>query len=294
MKTSFCSVAFRNETYSITDICSFIDSVGYDAVEVWGNHLPEDADGLAGLAEHLRLLGMRVSMISPYFDLTGDEGAREKSLQRLNHLLEAAGVLGSPLIRVFTGLVGSAEATADQWQAAARCLRAMGERSRERGIRLALETHPRTLVDCVPSAQRLLALVDHPAVGLNLDIYHMWEIHGDAVWVLELLAPHVMHVHAKNARLSEDQRRQANHPLLHDKQARGRFPGVTSLAEGDMKYQLFLESLQRRRLNGYVSVEWFGEEPEEAARRELAYLKRVRAAFAEHPGTLPVGAGMSD
>jgi len=54
-------------------------------------------------------------------------------------------------------------------------------------------------------------------------------------------------------------------------QGRWRWVG---LGEGAMDYAPFLRALAEVNYGGYVSVEWFGPEPNRAAETELAYLRQ--------------------
>ncbi|HEX21661.1 MAG TPA: sugar phosphate isomerase/epimerase, partial [Actinobacteria bacterium] len=38
MKISFCSIAFRKSPKTILEIIPIIADLGYDAIEIWGNH----------------------------------------------------------------------------------------------------------------------------------------------------------------------------------------------------------------------------------------------------------------
>ena len=280
MKTSLCSIAFRNEPRDIGDIVHLAADVGYDSVEVWGNHLDSEAH-IRRLEAAVDRTGLSVAMLSPYFDLTGSRRALEESLAAAESWATLARRLGSPLIRAFTGVVGSDQATPEQRRSCIEGLRRMCDLAQGQGVCLALETHPKTLVDTVPATLRLLDEVGHSHLVVNLDIYHAFEAQGDAVEALRLLYPHVAHVHAKNALLSHGQRSPDNHPLLHDRQAKQAITGVTSLADGDMPYAPFLRELERLGFPGAVSVEWFGKDPALAAEIELDYLRSVLPSLGE-------------
>lgn len=271
MKISFCSIAFRSRPTGIDGIVSTLSLLGYDGVEIWGNHLPgEDEGSLKALAETLTGARLRVPMISPYFDITGGQESVSRSLVDAKKFCRACEILRAPLLRVFTGICGSDAATSAQYREAVGALREMAAIAAASGVSLALETHPSTLVDSVPAVHRLLDAVDHPAVKINLDIYHMWEIHHDPVWAYEQLRESVAHVHAKNANLGPVG--PEHYPLLHDKHASQQIVGVTYLDTGDMVYSPFLQALRGSDYEGFVSVEWFGPDAEAAAEHELAYL----------------------
>jgi len=278
MKISFCSIAFRKNQSSLREIIPRLAHLGYDGLEIWGNHL---SGGIAQAREIKKCsdkFGLRIPMISPYFNFTGSRENWAKSLSEADRLIELAMVLEAPLIRVFTGVVGSKEADRNQWENCVQGIRELAIMASEKGIRLALETHPSTLVDTVDSTLALLEKVQAENLKVNLDIYHLWEVHQDPLRVLDLLYPHVAHVHAKNAFFSQVIRGKEPHPFLHDQQAAQEFSGIAPLKAGEMKYEPFLKELVKRKFSGFVSVEWFGDNIFERAELDLAYLRQFTPA----------------
>ena len=268
MKTSFCSIAFRKSPKNIADIIPIIADLGYDAIEVWGNHFGDIP--LSDIVDLTKDHGLAVSMLSPYMDFTAGKESYRRSLETADDFLAKATVLGAPNIRVFTGFVGSADATPTEWSEAVAGLSQLSRMAAGSGINFALETHPKTLVDTVESTKRLLIDTDAENLRLNLDIFHMWEVHKEPLWVLGQLRPFVSHVHAKNADLPPMV--DSHHPLLHDKQGLQNIVGVTYLEDGKMYYPDFLKALELSDYDGYVSIEWFGENVIDAAGHELEYL----------------------
>jgi sugar phosphate isomerase/epimerase len=85
---------------------------------------------------------------------------------------------------------------AEQWSAAATCVKTLGEHARRLDLEIALELEPfkLSLLNDVESMVRFLDDVDHPAVKANIDISHMVLAHQPAEW-LEKLRGRVAHVH---------------------------------------------------------------------------------------------------
>jgi len=268
IKTSFCSIAFRKSPYNIFDIMTIISNIGYDAIELWGNHLTDiDIDHLR---EFMTDNDMTISMISPYMDFTDSLDEMKASLIRAEKFVETATKLSCRRIRVFTGIVGSAEATVAQTDQAVRGLKELCEI--DASIDFALETHPKTLVDNVDSTIALIEKVGMDNLKVNLDIYHMWEVHQETLTVLDRLFQFTTHIHAKNANLPPELSAN-NHPLLHDKQAAQDIVDVTYLNKGQLEYDSFIEKLLDLGYDGYFSIEWFGHGVEQAARHELEFVE---------------------
>ncbi len=214
-------------------------------------------------------------MISPYFDFTGSEAKWLSSLSVAKRYVQYAVVLGCPLIRVFTGVVGSGDISNKVWKTAVEGLKVISSIAEDQGISLALETHPGTLTDTVESTLKLIEDVGAPNLKVNLDIYHFWDAAEDFRIPLDKLRKHIVHVHAKNTNLSAAQRRSNPHLLLHDKEAAQEFYGIVGLREGGLPYEEFFRDLLTGGYEGYVSIEWFGDAPSRAARSELEYLRSI-------------------
>jgi len=80
-------------------------------------------------------------------------------------VVRTATALGAPLVRVWAGRLGSAEADEDHWRRVADDARALAGAAAAEGIGIAYEYHRRTLTDTRASAARLLALTALSNVG---------------------------------------------------------------------------------------------------------------------------------
>lgn len=274
MKFSFCSIAFRNHKITLQELIAFLAKSGYQGIELWANHV--NGTDLRALRRCLETESLSVPMLSPYFDFTAGTEKWEQSIEIAEHFIKLASFLEVPLVRAFTGIIGSAEASEKQKEDCIRGLDRVCQIAQKRQVTIALETHPSTLVDNIESTLWLIEKVASPNLKVNLDIYHMFEVHKNPITVLEALFPYLEHVHAKNAYFRPEEREQAKHPLLHDPRPKANFAGVRPLASGEMDYIPFIEALARKNYQGYVSVEWFGRDPMTAAVSELAYLKSIR------------------
>ncbi len=251
----FCTIAFQSNKWGkdldvevpIGDILPILSDANFDAAEVWWPHVAElSYQELPGLAGQLHNFGLETAMLSPYFDFTGSQQSARESVELGKRVLESADQLDSRGIRCFTGKVGSADADEAQWQRTVESLQELAEAGPD--VVWALETHPRNLMDNVDATRELMQRVDRANVGL---IFQPSTFLGHEMDALDALAPWIRHVHATNKR--DGQR--------------------ASLAEGEMDYAAIVQALRDRDFDGYISVEWMGPDPAEAARREGAYLR---------------------
>jgi len=254
MNIAMCTIAWKPT--AIETVLPIIAAAGYDGAELWGPHLDRfvsEHDSLDPLVEQLAKLGLRVPMVSAYFDLVNepDEGLAV-AMRHVHYALR----LGAPFVRVFTG-GGSSAAEPTVWDAVADVLAEICTLAAPYGVDLALETHQGHLHDSTSGTLRLLQMIKAPNLGVNLDIYNLFAIGEDPLAALEQLAPWLRIVHLKNARR-----------LAGESQPCG-------IAEGDLDYCPFLRALRERGYDGYLSVEWFGPEPERAAVSELASIRQM-------------------
>jgi len=256
IKPSMCSIGWRDEP--IRSAIEAVSQAGYVGIEVWQPHVErhlEVGGTLASLSALLEQHALTAPMLSGYYDLA--ERA-EESLRDLERHAEQAEALQAPMLRMFTGGRSSTEALPAAWDVVTETLQQACDIADKRGLGIALETHEGHLHDTTESTLCLLGSVARPNLFVNLDIYNLYAIGEDPVAALDQLGPHVRMVHLKNA-IRQNESRRLGIPL----------------AEGDMPYAPFLHALAESGYDGYVSIEWFGPLPAEAAISELRYLQSV-------------------
>ncbi|MDR7465285.1 MAG: TIM barrel protein [Armatimonadota bacterium] len=184
-----------------------------------------------------------------------DREAHGRALAHLRQSLQAAQRLGVRLLVVHVGYTLPATSHREQWEAAVRGLLAAGDLAAAAGVMLALEPlnsridHPGYFLDSLPQALRMLAEVDHPAVRLLLDIYHMWVMHGDLRQHLPQALPLVAHVHVADV------------------------PGRGEPGSGTIPWGEVMDALRRGGYEGAVGLEcWPTGSVEAALRRSVQAL----------------------
>lgn len=261
LNLSVCTISFRHQLIALSDIATWAQKHGFTGIELWGAHAinlePEDQFDAAWLGS----LGLEVPMISDYLPL---EGAEIRALRHLERLCRLANRWEAPKLRTFAGNRGSAVVTREERKVWVARLRNLASLAAAHGVQLVVETHPNTLADTLASTCQLLEEVDHPAMGINFDVLHVWEAGDDPLESLRVLESQVCHFHLKNIDKRENLGVFAPANVYA---AAGSRDGMVPLLEGAFDYRTFLQSL------GFMgqqdaSLEWFGPDVKNVLARD--------------------------
>jgi 3-dehydroshikimate dehydratase len=265
MRINACSVAFRHMNITAAALADYTLRHGFDGLEIWLPHARALAGGWAALPQR-----PPVPMLAGYLPL-GEAAFAETGAVELCRLARhwQAGKL-----RLFAGNDGSASMAPTLRDRVTRDLRHVVHVAADHGLRIAVETHPGTLADTPGAALQLLQAVDHPALGLNFDVLHVWEAGCDPLAARALLAPHILHYHLKTvtSRACLPVFAPAN---IHD--ANGSRDGICPLFDGALDYAAILAGLPRVAEG---SLEWFGPDPASTMAADLVRIRRNRDARA--------------
>ncbi len=276
MKFSFCTIAWRNSKMTIEEMIYIVGMLGYDGIEIWREHLKGYETALDSLGEQLNHFNLEVPMISPYFDFTSTKSKWDKSVILGEQSLQLAKVMNCSLIRCFTGQVGSDFVTEKQRNACVDALQILADKGRDLGIKLAIETHIDTLADKVHSTKQLIEDINRENVGINLDIFNLYE-NENGMSIMEMineLYPMTIHVHAKNAEKNVGRISPFNFVMQKGR----RVGGIRNLNEGDLNYDKIIFDLLKRDYSSYFSVECFEtmRNPIRVAKDEIEYLRKAK------------------
>ena len=161
LRKGLVSVSFRH--LSPKEIIELAVKCGLEEIE-WGGdvHVPcGDLVRAREVGEMTRARGLKVACYGSYCRMT-DEEANKGMLEQVVHTAYA---LGTPLIRVWAGEVGSAEATEAQRDEVIQNTRRMAAIAGGGRMDIAFEYHSGTLTDDVNSAEALLDAINLERVG---------------------------------------------------------------------------------------------------------------------------------
>lgn len=227
-----------------------VAEMGFDVVELPveepGQFDPEHASLLA--REHELEVSV-CAVIGADRDLLLPE-TRENGTAYLRACIDTATIVGSPSVcGPFYSAVGrcwraTAEERAGDLERLAETLRGVGQYAAERNVVLGIEPLNRfetSFLNTTEQALELLEYVDHPAVGLALDLFHLGIEEKDPAKAIRAAGPYLQHVQvAENDRGT---------------------PGT-----GHLPWEEVASALRDVRYDGRVVIETFSDEVEAIAR----------------------------
>ena len=218
-------------------------------------------EAVAGLKAKLAEHGVRATTCNGLQHVMTDDGV-DTCKARLNLAKE----LGA------TTLTGSADnVPEEQRRSLYDRLLQLADYAGERGITLALETHP-GIAQNAANALRALADLQHPRIRLNWDtanVYYHNEGMQDGEAELERVAPYVAHLHLKDSRKQ-----------FHD----WFFPALGDVPGGGIDFPRIGRILHGAGFQGQLSIELEGikgepeqtlEERQRRLERSVAYLREI-------------------
>ena len=130
-----------------------------------------DTAYLLGIKRKCLDLGLPIGYLGVAGGFAGDEAVQQAKIAEAKSAVDAAVVLGAPLIRVFGWSTYDTGAARDpHFAALARCLRAVCDYGAERGVIVALQNHDnRNLAATGPDVIRIINETDHPNLSYILD-----------------------------------------------------------------------------------------------------------------------------
>jgi len=184
------SITFRK--LSPGGIVQLAAQAGLAGIE-WGGdiHVPH---GDLARAREVRSLTESHGLQIPAYGSYYRAGESEAAGLSFKAVLDTAHELGAPLIRVWAGKRGSAEAEASYREQVTADLRRTVEMAAERGIALALEFHGGTLADRAPETMALCERVGHPGLVTYWQP-RVLETVETGLGEIDLLAPRLSHLH---------------------------------------------------------------------------------------------------
>ncbi|NQS99622.1 MAG: sugar phosphate isomerase/epimerase [Candidatus Omnitrophica bacterium] len=212
MKLGLCSWSAHKSLESgkldfkgLLEFCAKTLKVG--GIDIIADHLPKtDKQSLLDYKKIATDLQLTIACLSPGNDFgKAKKEERELEVEAIKKWIEAAYVLGAPVLRIFSGWPLPYEDREKLWPEMVACIKACEQPAKEAGVVMAIEPHnDGGFLPTAVETMRLIKEINSEWVKINLDTgnYHDPDIY-QAIKDTICYAPHI---HAKVHHISEDSR----------------------------------------------------------------------------------------
>lgn len=275
MRSSIATVCLSG---TLDEKLSAAAGAGFEGVEIFEPDLVASPRSPEDVRRRAADLGLSLDLYQPFRDFEGvgaDELAR--NLRRAEAKFRLMNRLGIDTMllcsNVSTAHVGDDELAASQ-------LSALGDLAERFGVRVAYEALAwGKYVDGYEHAARIVALADHPRIGVCLDSFHILSRAHDPSAIERIPGEKIFFVQLADApKLSMDVLPWSRHHRL--------FPG-----QGDFDLPAFLSHVMRSGYDGAVSLEIFNDTFRQADAHETAVEARRSLRWLEHETTRRLASG---
>lgn len=277
MKTGVITDCFKKPLREALDAAA---ALGLDGVQMYatsGECSPAVLDRAARAALRAEIAGRGLAVSALCADMGGHgfEIAADNPdrVARTKEIIDLCVDLGAPVATTHIGVI-PADKNEERYEVMCRALTECGRYAREKGVTMAIETGPET-------ARTLRTFLDDTegGVGVNLDPANFVMVTGqDPVEAVEILAPYIVHTHAKDGRMLK----KTDPKIIYDHFAEGGIEALnvadyfleTPLGEGQVDFPAYLAALRRAGYDGYLTIEReTGADPAADIRRAVTFLR---------------------
>ncbi|MDQ3439573.1 MAG: sugar phosphate isomerase/epimerase [Planctomycetota bacterium] len=242
MKLGVNSVLFGGHDMEVA--FRWTQQCGYDGIEL------SAIDGMSAhlVLERWREIAPRVKELSKQYSLpvmAMEQPAQDAA--KMEAAFQAAAEIGIPIVNCGPGGKANDEST---YQPVVDSLCKLADRAKHYGVTLCFKAHVGQYVYNTPTTLKVLAAIDHPNLGLDMDPSHIWRAGEDPVEAIGAVVKRIRHVHIRDCK-----GRQQN-PGTPQMQANGR---------GDIDLLGYIRVLHESGYAGPIDLEVIGAKAYEAA-----------------------------
>ena len=253
LEPGLVSITFRSLTCK--EIAALVKKAGLSSIE-WGGdvHVPQgDIKKARETRKMTEDAGLSTAAYGSYYR-TGCELVKTGEKADFQKTLETALELNAPVIRVWAGDRGSAEADSAWREKIIEESRKISDEAEKEGITIAFEFHGGTLTDTNESALELIEGINRenvktywqPSVGSSMD----YRLQG-----LRMLLPRLSHIHAFHW------------------EGRERRP----FSEGKEEWKKYISLIEQAKGDRHIMLEFVKDESPEQFLRDAEVLKKLTA-----------------
>jgi sugar phosphate isomerase/epimerase len=263
-----------------------VGAEGFQIYAVSGEISPEAMDAAARQAfrAYCDKLGLAIAALCG--DLGGHgfmlEAENQDKIPRSQRIVDLAADLGTPVVTTHIGVVPE-DPAAPVYRTLQTACRTLGAYAAGKGVTFAIETGP----ESAPVLRAFLDSLGVKGIGVNLDPANLAMVGGhDPVEAVRLLAPYIVHTHAKDGRRLKP----CSAPEVYTAFADGTYgklverlggdPFVEApLGEGDVPWDAYLAALKAAGYRGFLTIEReVGADPAADIARAVRFLRERMVA----------------
>lgn len=264
--------------------------LGLDGIQMYAVHGPMAPENLSAQQRKEMLkqtadLGLAISAIcgDPGGHGFADAEACAARVGQARQILALASDLGCPVVTSHIGVI-PADPAHPRHRTMRQALTEIGAAAESLGVVYAVETGPEPAV----VLDAFIRSIPNKGVGVNLDPANLTMVtDDDAVRAVEVLAPHIVHTHAKDGILV----RKTDPTIIYDHFAEGGIGDLrledyfreVPLGKGQVDFPNYLRALRTIGFDGFLTIEReVGENPEKDIADAAVFLRATLAAIDIH------------
>lgn len=287
-KIGAISDSFRKSPYEGVRAVKEVGAEGFQIYAVSGEISPEQMD--ASAREQFRTLcdGLDLEIAALCGDLGGhgfmNAADNVDRVARSKQIVDLAVDLGTHVVTTHIGVVPE-DSQSPVYAILQKACRELGTYAASKGVTFAIETGP----ESAPVLRAFLDGLGVNGIGVNFDPANLVMVGGhDPVEAVRLLAPYIVHTHAKDGRrlkpCSATEVYGAFADGTYDKLVKrlGGDPFIeVPLGEGDVKWDAYLAALKATGYRGFLTIEReVGDDPAADIAKAVSFLReRMQAGI---------------
>lgn len=176
--SKLCIHTMTTKPWPLAETIAGYTEAGVPAITVWRQHI--EPQGVVESARMLRDSGLNVvSLCRGGFFPALSAGDRAAALDDNRRAIDEAAAIGAPLVVLVCGAVPGLPLDEGRKQIA-EGIAAVAPHARDAGVKLSIEPlHPmyadsRSAVNTLEQANDMAEALDHPMVGVTVDVFHLW------------------------------------------------------------------------------------------------------------------------
>jgi sugar phosphate isomerase/epimerase len=266
-----CHHNFYNKTWTNADFIDFAAGAGASGVELLSMFWDDKRD-IDAVKEALQRNDMKLACFGACNNLAqSDESKRRAQIEDIKKSIDMAALFGASAVRVFSG-DRSEDITFEQAKVwIMEGLQEAAAYAEEKGIVLCLENHG-LFAGKAEQVTTIIREVGSASLRSTFDTGNFLLVDEQPNEAIDSLISLVSHVHLKDfKKLTPGEVRDKTYKSLSGEVYAGQVPG-----EGDVDLRFILGRLKEAGYNGWLSVEYEGNEDQlEASARSISNLKSL-------------------